>query len=215
MLEQTDNRIIHRNTLHPEPYIPLPLTSLGHPLIKLWRIITGLLPDILKINNNKSGQEVGGMPVANEAELKFQEWLEEKSYPYLYIEQSPELFATFFRNTRVKRPDFLILIQGLGLIAVDVKDKELRKDHGTFILDEEEDISKLLAFERIFRIPVWLAISNEAYAYTTWFWITVSEIVEKIETKESSQSGKPFRPIPITMCKMIGWNHSIRDIFQI
>jgi len=79
MLEQTDNRIIHRNTLHPEPYIPPLLTSLRHPLIKLWRIITRLLPDIRKINNNKFGQEIGGMPVANEAELKFQEWLEELS----------------------------------------------------------------------------------------------------------------------------------------
>ena len=112
MPEQTDNRIIHRNTLHPEPYIPLPLTSLRHPLIKLWRIITWLLPDIRKINNNKSGQEVGGMPVANEAELKFKEWLDSKGYPYLYIEQSPELFATFFRDVEVKRPDFLILVGG-------------------------------------------------------------------------------------------------------
>lgn len=215
MHKQTDNGIIHRNTPHPEPYIPPFLTSLRHPLIKLRGIITRFLPDILKINNNKPEQEAGGMSVANEAELKFKEWLDSKDYPYLYIEQSTDTFATFFRNTDVKRPDFLILVKGLGLIAVDVKSRELRQEHETFILDEERDISKLIAFERVFRIPVWLAISNEAFAYRTWFWITLSEIVEKVDKLPSSRDGREFRAIPIKMCKTVGWNDSIGDIFQI
>jgi len=215
MHEQADNGIIHRNTLHPEPYIPPLFTSLRHPLIKLRGIITRLLPDIRKINNNKFGQEVGGMPVANEAELKFKEWLDSKGYPYLYIEQSPELFATFFRDVEVKRPDFLILVKGLGLIAVDVKSRELRPEHETFIIDEEDDIEKLIAFERIFRIPVWLAISNASSQYRTWYWITLSEIVEKIDKRVSSRDGREFRPIPIKMCKTIGWDDSIGKIFQI
>ncbi len=199
MSKQTDNKLTHSTPLHPEPY----------------NLSSETASDTRKINNNTPESEGGEMPIANEAEERFKEWLEHKGYPYLYIEQSPDLFASFFRDTGVKRPDFLILVRGLGLIAVDVKSRELQREHETFIIDEEKDISKLIAFERIFRIPVWLAISNKAYAYRTWYWITLSEIVEKVDKRRSSLDGNEFRAIPIKMCRTIGWDNHIGEIFQI
>ena len=55
-----------------------------------------------------------------EAEAKFQEWLDKNNIPYLYIQQDKEKFASFFK-TGFKRPDFIILIPNIGLILVDVK----------------------------------------------------------------------------------------------
>ena len=154
------------------------------------------------------------MPITNLAEAKFKEWLEEKGYPFLYIEQSKDFFATFFKNTGVKRPDFLILVKGLGLIAVDVKNRELQQEYETFVIDEEKDIKKLIAFDRIFRIPVWLAISNEANAFRTWYWITLSEVVEHVQILRRPSDNNQFRAIPITMFRTIGWDDNIGDLFQ-
>ena len=150
----------------------------------------------------------------NLAETRFKEWLEYKQYPYIYIAQDPQAFSTFFKNFNVKRPDFLILVPGLSIIAVDVKDRNLYSQHESFIIDEERDLNKLLAFERIFRIPVWLAISNQEVAYRTWYWISITEVFEKIPSKVSSHDNRNFRPIPITMCKALSWEDTFSKLFQ-
>lgn len=58
----------------------------------------------------------------NICEKKFQEWLNEKKYPYIFIDQSRETFSTLFGNVETKRPDFLLVLQQLGIIAVNIKD---------------------------------------------------------------------------------------------
>jgi len=65
MLRQT-NRIIHRSpyTLQPlHPFAPYTLQTYSNKTMenKSRKIITDLPPNILKINNNKSGQEIGVM----------------------------------------------------------------------------------------------------------------------------------------------------------
>ncbi|HAK87602.1 MAG: hypothetical protein A2X55_08765 [Nitrospirae bacterium GWB2_47_37] len=64
-------------------------------------------------------------------ETKFKEWLDEKALPHIFFEQSPETFASFFRGEKLKRPDFLIALKQIGLIAVDVKDKKLSPTYST------------------------------------------------------------------------------------
>jgi len=149
----------------------------------------------------------------NECENKFQEWLDHKKLPYLFIEQSPESFATFFRNI-TKRPDYLIVLPSIVLIAVDTKERKLHESYENYILDEKEEIIKLTSFQRIFRIPVWFAISNKESAYRTWYWISLTEILEKVPTKKSKKSGERFRAINIKDCITIGWDDGFEKLFK-
>lgn len=151
--------------------------------------------------------------VLTTAEMKFQEWLEHKRYPYVNIEQSRETFSKLFRG-KVKRPDFLVLIDSVGLLAVEVKDKELYEEYETFAVDEKGEIQRLLIFERSFRIPVWFAFSNVGVGYRTWYWISLSEVLEKIPTNVSKKSGEEFRGVPIKECITIGWDDGLWKLFR-
>lgn len=146
------------------------------------------------------------------SEQLFQQWLEAKKYPYVYIEQSLETFATFFRGI-TKRPDYFIVLPSIGLIAVDVKERKYYIDFQNFTINELE-IKKLSSFERAFKTPVWVAISNESIGFTTWYWISLTRIVEKMPLKVNSNSNEEFRAIGIKNCITIGWNDNLGKLFM-
>ncbi|MFX1518998.1 MAG: hypothetical protein ACFFCD_03660 [Promethearchaeota archaeon] len=150
------------------------------------------------------------MSEMNECEKKFKDWLDHKQYPYFYIEQSLGTFSSLFRNV-TKRPDFFVLIESIGFIAVDVKEREIQKEYETLILDETKDIQKLTAFERMFRIPVWFALSSSASVFKTWYWISLYDVIEKVEVKRGSKGR--FRAIPLTATKTIGWEDNLGKLF--
>ena len=145
------------------------------------------------------------------SEQLFQQWLEAKKYPYVYIEQSLETFATFFKGI-TKRPDYFIVLPSMGLIAVDVKERQYYIDFQNFTINELE-IKKLSSFERAFRIPVWVAISNKSIGFTTWYWISLTRIVENVPLKVNSSSNEEFRAIDIKNCITIGWNDNLGKLF--
>lgn len=154
------------------------------------------------------------MSFANTAEEKFKEWLEHKQCSYIYLDQSVGTFSSLFKNT-VKRPDFFVLINDIGLIAVDIKGRKKANEYyhdGYFNLNETGDTQKLLAFERRFKIPVWIVFSIEAANYLSWYWISLSEILEQapiIDAKDKS----PFRSISLKTCKTIGWDDGLFKLF--
>lgn len=145
------------------------------------------------------------------SEKIFQQWLETKKYPYLYIEQSIETFASLFRDI-TKRPDYFIILPSIGFIAVDVKERKYYKIFQNFTINELE-IRKLLSFERVFKIPVWLAISNESMGFATWYWISLTNITENTPLKINSSSNEEFRAIDIKSCITIGWNDNLSKLF--
>lgn len=159
------------------------------------------------------------MSLANDSEQKFKEWLEYKKYSYIYFDQGQDTFSSLFVNN-VKRPDFLVLIDSIGLIAVDVKSrkklieyKNNGKSEGRFTLNENEDTQKLLAFERRFRIPVWIVFCLETGGIEVWHWISLSEIVEQFALVDKPEIHRPFRGIPIKSCKTIGWDDGLFKLF--
>ena len=159
------------------------------------------------------------MSFANKGEEKFKEWLEYKKYSYIYFDQGQDTFSSLFLNN-VKRPDFLVLIDSIGLIAVDVKSRNKLviynnsgKSEGRFTLNENEDTKKLLAFERRFRIPVWIVFCLGSEECETWYWISLSEIVEHFTIIEKPKISSPFRGIPIKSCKTIGWEDGLFKLF--
>ena len=75
--------------------------------------------------------------VSNNSEQRFKEWLENKGYAYLYIDQSLDCFSSLFKGV-TKRPDFLVVINSIGIIAVDVKERIIYEKYESFVIDEEE-----------------------------------------------------------------------------
>ena len=130
-------------------------------------------------------------------ELSFKRWLDSKNYPYLCIDNSIDTMPEFFRGI-TKRPDFLLVIKHLGIIAIDVKEGEPYRGQD-FVLDEKEEVIKYLQFERIMRLPVWFVFGSQNYQYSTWYWIPLSKVLE-CELRASSRTGDRFRAIPPSAC---------------
>ena len=142
----------------------------------------------------------------------FRQWLEEKEYPYTYIDQSFGTFAASFKNI-TKRPDYQIVLPSIGLIAVDVKERKFYELFQNFTIDERE-INKLSSYERIFKIPVWFAISNGNSAFTTWYWISLSYIIEQMPVRENHNTKENFRAIDIRDCITIGWDDDLGKLLK-
>jgi hypothetical protein len=86
-------------------------------------------------------------------ERALQDWLDRSRLAYLYLDQSPLTIPAAHR-AGIKRPDFLVAVDGLGTIAVDAKAKAFVD--GCFVLDASER-RRLDGFETMFGIPVWYA----------------------------------------------------------
>jgi len=143
------------------------------------------------------------MPMQNKAEQKFKEWLDGRNYAYLYVDQSSDTFSSFFRGI-AKRPDFIVIIRHVGLIAVDVKGKSLfspRGDRAFFTLDKRNDVSKHDEFERTTRIPVWFVFMNEEDDYDKQHWIPLSKVLTCELMRD--RSGEEFFLIPQSECIVI------------
>ncbi|OLS13961.1 MAG: hypothetical protein RBG13Loki_2412 [Promethearchaeota archaeon CR_4] len=152
----------------------------------------------------------GNQDPPNFAELRFKEYLDAKRYGYVYLDQSPLMFAAEFHDHR-KRPDFLVNISSIGTIAVDVKDKPLNAIYKNFAIDEVE-VLRLVAWQDQFRTPVWFAISSEASDYNTWYFIHLDSIREVGTKRRRKDTGEAFWTIKITNCITIGHDDSLHKL---
>jgi len=142
------------------------------------------------------------------SEIKFKEWLDKKNYGYLHISQDPTTFSKFFRNI-TKRPDFLVVIPSISIIAVDVK---FWKKYEDFCFDEKE-VKNFSAFERYSKISVWYAIATSK-RFATWYWISNSEVLEKGVPKKRKSDNAPFFAVDPLIAKQVGHNDGIDRIFS-
>lgn len=123
-------------------------------------------------------------------EAALNQWLKKEGLSYLYVSQSPETFATLFQG-QVKRPDFLILLESIGMIAVDAKNRSLYK--GEYSLPFKSELRRVLTFERLFRIPVWYAYMGEQDgAGTAWYWISALKALEEGKPRKNGDTGETF-----------------------
>ncbi|MFY0689169.1 MAG: hypothetical protein JXQ90_18510 [Cyclobacteriaceae bacterium] len=132
--------------------------------------------------------------IGEDGEKLFKEWLDKSGLAYLYVKQDPDQYATLFGNQNVKRPDFLVLLDSIGLIAVDVKNYQLSQDN-CYTLNTEKEIIPALNFERLLRLPMWYAYCDEESE--SWYWISalkaISVDVAKKRTKK--ENGESFLAI--------------------
>ncbi|MGV8151573.1 MAG: hypothetical protein ACP5OG_00690 [Candidatus Nanoarchaeia archaeon] len=150
--------------------------------------------------------------IENLAESEFKKWLEKHQIPYLYISQSIDTFSSVFKDT-MKRPDFMILLENFGFILADVKNKRIRKEYGTYIIDANET-KKYSSLQRKFNLQIWYVLSNEDFGYKTWLWIPTSKVLEyELKKQTSNKSGEDFFPIPAEEFIQISDKDSIDKLF--
>lgn len=116
-------------------------------------------------------------------------WFSQNGLSHLSICQNPETFSHLFTGV-IKRPDFFLLFDSLGLIAVDAKNISLYKGQ-YFALPLEEEVRRAVAFERVFRMPMWYAF----YTPECWYWISALKAVEVGKQLKNSSTGQVFLSI--------------------
>lgn len=106
------------------------------------------------------------------AEDLFRAWLDASQAAHVYLDQTPITVPEPLRG-RIKRPDYLVGIPGVGLVAFDVKSKTIYPEGIIFDLDE---IQKLRTFARLFHLTVYFACvtGDGMHAY----WVRLDQLDE-------------------------------------
>lgn len=137
---------------------------------------------------NKTIEEKG-----REGEELLNKWLNGSGLSYVSIAQSRETFAPLF-GTGLKRPDFLVLLESIGLIGVDAKNH--RRSGGVLTLELEYELKRALMFERVFRLPMWFAFVDRVMS-GSWLWISALKAIEVGEIRHNKRKGVEFIAIPL------------------
>lgn len=143
-------------------------------------------------------------------ELAFNSWLCKHEMSYLYIEQSKVTFSSLFPNN-LKRPDFLVLLESIGMIAIDVKNKKF--SGGVYTLNMEDEFQKALTFERVFRLPVWYVFRGEENNKETWYWISALKAIEVGERRFEESNNKEFIAIKLEHFEQVNTIHDLGKLY--
>lgn len=115
-------------------------------------------------------------------EVEFKNYLDQNNFPYLYIAQSPEGLdkSESLFETDCKRPDFLVNINNISTMFVDVKARTLicLHEENCFCLKEDE-IKKLYKLKNTFNIPLTIAFCSKDDS--DFFFIQIDEIYKYAE----------------------------------
>lgn len=115
-------------------------------------------------------------------EQRLNSWFQENGINYLSVKQTPDTFAHLLTGN-AKRPDFLIILESLGIIAVDAKN--CRTFNGFFTLKKDE-VKRAIAFEIITRLPFWFLFLYESGGFSSWYWISALHALEVGIQKKST-----------------------------
>ena len=120
-------------------------------------------------------------------EMLFTEWLDKAKLAYVSILQDEKSLATLFQG-EVKRPDFIVLLDSIGVIAVDVKN--CKKSNGfTQNVDKQK---RTLKFDCLFRMPVWYAFFDEDDENGPWYWVNAMKVFEVGEIRHNGIDDEDF-----------------------
>lgn len=145
-------------------------------------------------------------------------WFNAVGISYLYINQSPETFSKLF-GTNLKRPDFLVLLESIGLIAVDAKNYQIHYNEKSknleYSLPYEAELKRVMTFERLFRIPVWYAyMGKESGTHgQVWHWISALKALEVGKIKKNKTTQEDFLVIELSHFEQIEKNEDLGKLY--
>lgn len=161
--------------------------------------------------HDESFEDISITEKGQAGEVALNSWLQSAGLSYLYVNQSPETFSNLFAGS-IKRPDFLVLLESIGLIAVDAKNYTLSK--GVFSLPLESELKKVLTFERLFRIPVWYAYLGEINDdKSVWYWISAIKALEVGQVRINSKTQEEFIAIKLEHFERIETNEDLGKLY--
>lgn len=160
-----------------------------------------------KSNPTAAGENVAKGKAGEEA---LNAWLKDQGLSYVAICQSPETFAPLF-STGLKRPDFLILLESIGLIAVDAKN--YKQYDGFYTLKLEEELRRSMTFERVFRIPIWYAYCSHESGKIIWHWLSALKAIEVGEVRTNRATGEQFLAIRIEHFERVESNADLGKLY--
>ena len=146
--------------------------------------------------------------ICKNAEQDFLNWLDENKFSYLYINQDIESFSKLFTN-QVKSPNFLLLIDSIGLVAVNIMNYTTFKDKH-LSLNYESEFKNTLTFEKLFKLPVWYVYKNN----DQWLWISALKAIEVGEMKINSGTNEQFLSLNIDDFTIVKSNSDIGKLWE-
>jgi hypothetical protein len=142
-------------------------------------------------------------------EVMLGKWFDAERLGFVSICQSKESFSSLFAGA-VKRPDFFLLLEGIGLLAIDAKNKKLAGDR--FTLNLKRELRSAIAFERLFRMPLWYAFRDCDIPDSPWYWISALKAVEVGLKNERKDNGEEFLAIRLCAFEKV---ESARDLSKL
>jgi hypothetical protein len=172
------------------------------------KIITMIINEKLEetLNNIYWNNEIVNKVKDSEQDLI--NWLDENKFSYLYINQDIKYFSKLFTN-QVKNPDFLLLIDSIGLIAVNIMNYTIFNDKH-LSLNYESEFKNTLTFEKISKLPVWYVYKNN----DEWLWISALKAIEVGEMKINSGTNEKFLSLNIDDFTTVKSNSDIGKLWE-
>ena len=140
-----------------------------------------------KINNINYNFDVFNRIKGKFAKFKFQQFLDENQKAFFVIDDNTETMPEIFRNnnSKSKRPDFFIALDNKFIIGIDIKNYrfKLNSSKDTCFGIQKTDVDLYEKLASYFPIPVFIAISNGNLYFKKWYFISVKNLIEKINNK--------------------------------
>jgi hypothetical protein len=148
----------------------------------------------------------------NKAEKKFAEWLDEREIAYWYVEQERKTKSKRLRSEDVKRPDFVVFVDNVGLILVDVKGYGPYAKADNFNVNSGE-VVRYVRFGNKFKLSVWFVFSFEEVRFKTWYWIPVEDVMD-CDLVVRSDEDSSFYAVPMDLFCQLGVDDGIGELFE-
>ena len=146
-----------------------------------------------------------------EGEDAMNDWLKANGLSFVAVCQEPTTFAPLFTYD-LKRPDFLLLLESVGLIAIDAKNYK-QSEGGGYTLKLETELRRAVAFERLFRIPIWYAYFSKENEKIVWYWISALKAIEVGQSQTNGTTYEDFLTIKIDHFEKIESNADLGKLY--
>ncbi len=137
------------------------------------------------------------------------QWFQENKIGFVPVSQSPHTFANVFAQS-VKRPDFLVLLPSIGIIAVDAKNHQINR--GGFTIGEDE-LHKAIRFEMITRMPFWFAFLSQQEDGSTWYWLNALKAMNVGVKRQNRSTGDSFFSIGLDKFTVVSKEQDFGKLF--
>lgn len=120
-------------------------------------------------------------------------WFLENGFSFLQVSQSHQNFAHPFANT-IKRPDFILILESIAMLAVDAKNCLLSCGYFTLSLKE---VQRALAFEILSHLPFWFAYLHRGENGLSWYWISALRALEVGLRRTNGRTNEEFLALSV------------------